>query len=210
MKKIIILILVFFILSLSSPAKSNSFPIATRFDYPVKPIENYNTTWGCDWLETSRGSGPLHPGTDFNDNSKLDMDFGDPVYAVGNGIVVYAQVGRFEWGRIVLIEHHLLGGEIVWSQYAHLRSMFVKVGDVVKRGDQIGTIGKGANEIYFAHLHFEIRYRYRVADAWTFGLIENQIVSYYYNPIEFLDAHRRIDSEFFKKMPKSHGLSEIK
>jgi murein DD-endopeptidase MepM/ murein hydrolase activator NlpD len=40
--------------------------------------------------------------------------------------------------------------------YAHLRDIRVSPGDVVQRGDQIGSVGT-ADGLYLAHLHFEVR-----------------------------------------------------
>lgn len=40
--------------------------------------------------------------------------------------------------------------------FAHNLENFVKTGDFVKKGDKIGSIGKGYNNEYFAHLHFSV------------------------------------------------------
>jgi len=109
------------------------------------------------------------------------------VYAVAHGLVVTS--GSFPaWGNIVLIEHYLPNGSRVWSQYAHLRDRFVEEGQVVWRGDQIGTIGKGAGYRYPAHLHFEIRLQSLPANQW--GLTRDEVLRAYADPTHFIKSHR--------------------
>ncbi len=169
--------------------------VADGFDFPVgKPnMTGFNTTAGCWWEQTSGLCAPgPHPGQDFNGNGGGDADLGLPVYAVAHGTVIYAQQGSgTAWGNIVLIEHNLPDGSKVWSQYAHLQTIKV-FGGAVNKGDQIGTIGKGYNNIYYAHLHFEIRKVYRNADAWITGWTIAQVEQYYVNPTDYINGHRTL------------------
>jgi len=107
--------------------------------------------------------GKYHLGEDWNRGSG-NQDLGDPVYAVANGKIIFADDLLGEWGNVVTIEHKLpsgkYGGKIV-SQYAHLDNIshakdIINSGGCVVKGQQIGTIG-GAHGVYSAHLHFEIR-----------------------------------------------------
>jgi len=170
--------------------------IANGFDYPVgKPDgAGYNTTAGCWWLQRDGACAPgPHPGQDFNGNGGGDSDLGYPVYAVANGVVLFSGQGTgSSWGNIILIEHTLPDGTKVWSQYAHLKDRFVNSGVTVNKGDQIGTIGKGYNNIYLAHLHFEIRIQYRAADAWISGWSDSQVLQFYVNPSDYINNHRNI------------------
>lgn len=137
--------------------------VANGFDFPVgKPNgDGYNTTAGCWFLQRDGECAPgPHPGQDFNKNCGGDCDLGEPVYAVANGIVVDSENYPPVWGNIILIEHTLPDGNKVWSQYAHLQNRLVGKDTTVEKGAQIGTIGKGYNNIYYAHLHFEIRTQY--------------------------------------------------
>lgn len=170
------------LLSLQPGAAQGRIPIATRFDYPVNPPlgDGYTFCLGCQWMQTSTLCGPYHPGIDLNLIG--EEDYGKPVYASANGVVVFAGLGRWEWGNIILIEHSMPDGRRVWSQYAHLKDMLVEPGQVVWRGQEIGSIGRGAGEIYDAHLHFEIRLKYRPADAWTHGMTVHDMQEYYADP----------------------------
>ena len=77
------------------------------------------------------------------------------------GTYVYAsKAGKVTWskylgayGLVIFIEHE--GG--YQTRYAHLKKMFVKKGQEVKRGDKIGMIGM-TGRTTGPHLHFEIRY----------------------------------------------------
>jgi hypothetical protein len=72
-------------------------------------------------------------------------------------MVTYAQ--PLGWGLdqgVVIVRHHLASGENVLSFYGHLdpKSVVLKPGDCVARGDPVGKIGKPRTP---PHLHFEIR-----------------------------------------------------
>ncbi|MEM7015687.1 MAG: peptidoglycan DD-metalloendopeptidase family protein, partial [Verrucomicrobiota bacterium] len=102
-----------------------------------------------------------HLGDDWNGLGGGNTDLGDLVYAIGDGLVVHSHDERKGWGNVVIIRHaYREDGEVrfIESLYGHLQDRKVEVGDLVKRGDQIGTIGNN-NGMYFAHLHFEIRHR---------------------------------------------------
>jgi murein DD-endopeptidase MepM/ murein hydrolase activator NlpD len=164
-------------------------PITDGFDFPVgKPdAKDYYVAAGLAEQEYYERFKAWHPGEDWNDLRGGDSDLGAPVYAVAHGLVVTVDSFR-AWGNIVLIEHHLPDGNKVWSQYAHLEECFVEEGQVVQRGEQIGTIGKGAGDRYPAHLHFEIRLKSLPANKW--GLTRDQVLRAYADPTHFIKSHR--------------------
>ncbi|HEY88471.1 MAG TPA: M23 family metallopeptidase [Thermoflexia bacterium] len=78
---------------------------------------------------------------------------GEPVQAVANGVVSWAQNLGGE-GNVLIVEHHLPHGERVWSVYWHLAGVRVAVGEAITRGQALGVIhDRGLN----SHLHWEIR-----------------------------------------------------
>lgn len=89
---------------------------------------------------------------------------GDPAYAAADGVVV-----RADWyggyGNCVIIDH----GNGIQTLYAHFTKLSVKVGDVVKAGDEVGKIGSTGNSTG-PHLHFEVH-------------VDGEIV----NPLIFVD-----------------------
>jgi murein DD-endopeptidase MepM/ murein hydrolase activator NlpD len=96
------------------------------------------------------------------------------------------------WGNIVLIEHCLAWGQTVWSQYAHLQQRFVRKGNVIRRGDQIGTIGKGDENRFIAHLHFELRLKKLPASKWGWTAPEDRgrVLGAYAHPTNFINSYR--------------------
>lgn len=173
---------------------SAGVPISDGFDYPVgKPdgVGYYVAAGLVDegYLATYH---VYHPGEDWNGRGGGDTDLGDPVYAVSNARVIWSDYNPKSWGNIILLEHALPDGTQVWSQYAHLQQRLVTTaGQTVTRGQQIGTIGKGANDIYVAHLHFEIRKNNLSPGNW-FPTVKdrNQVLANYYYPSDFIKTHR--------------------
>ncbi|RME06833.1 MAG: M23 family metallopeptidase [Anaerolineae bacterium] len=76
---------------------------------------------------------------------------GDPVYAVDNGVVVFAGWSDYGFGYLVVIDH----GTGWQSAYAHLSAVAVTCGQSVFQGTRIGAIGNTGNS-FGAHLHFEL------------------------------------------------------
>jgi hypothetical protein len=169
-------------------------PISDGFDFPVgKPdAQGYYVAAALVDEEYFKNQGGVwHPGEDWNGRSGGDTDLGAPVYAIAHGRVLEADYNPKSWGNLVLLEHALPDGTRVWSQYAHLQQLMVTAGQKVVRGQQIGAIGKGANNIYIAHLHFEIRRNKLSAGNWTPIVKDrNQVLANYHYPTEFIKAHR--------------------
>ncbi|MFN8497771.1 MAG: peptidoglycan DD-metalloendopeptidase family protein [Anaerolineae bacterium] len=190
-----------FTLPPTSDRASDTPPIADRFDFPVgprglpEPPPGFHIAVGVAdpaYHADPRFQGAWHTGEDWNGPGACDEDLGQPVYAAANGIVKASGYYVPAWGRIVLIEHTLLGGARVWTQYAHLKERLVEVGDVVTRGQQIGSMGKGANDSAFcAHLHFEVRSTDLSPNVW-FPYVRDRgwVESNYLVPSQFVRAHR--------------------
>jgi murein DD-endopeptidase MepM/ murein hydrolase activator NlpD len=69
--------------------------------------------------------------------------------------------------------------------YAELNSIDVKPGQLVKRGQQIGTVGN-ANGTYPAHLHWEVRQTVGLGVGPGFSTRRDG----WLEPSDFLAAHR--------------------
>ncbi|MFE2277775.1 M23 family metallopeptidase [Streptomyces sp. NPDC059454] len=94
---------------------------------------------------SSLWSSGSHTGVDFHAAS------GTPVQSVGIGTVVEAGWGG-SYGNQVVIKMH----DGTYTQYGHLSSIGVSVGQQVAAGQQIGVSGATGN-VTGAHLHFEAR-----------------------------------------------------
>ncbi|MBD0418169.1 M23 family metallopeptidase [Streptomyces sp. NPDC052309] len=94
---------------------------------------------------SSLWSSGSHTGVDFHAAS------GTPVHSVGAGTVVEAGWGG-AYGNQVVIRMH----DGTYTQYGHLSSIGVSVGQTVTPGQQIGLSGATGN-VTGPHLHFEAR-----------------------------------------------------
>ncbi|MCB1090580.1 MAG: M23 family metallopeptidase [Verrucomicrobiae bacterium] len=125
-------------------------PVAARFDFPLgSPLGAM--TYDAQPFLTSR-----HLGDDFNGIGGQDSDRGDPVYAAGDGEVVFSGWGGDGWGNVVTVLHRMPNGDPITTLYGHLERIRLPVGSMVRRGELLGTVGKGDGR-YLAHLHFEVR-----------------------------------------------------
>lgn len=105
-----------------------------------------------------------HHGTD------LDLDTGDPIYAVFDGIIRVKKYGR-GFGNHIVIRHN----NGLESVYGHLSATDVEVGDYVKAGQLIGK-GGSTGRSTGPHLHFEMRYEGNSIDPATiFDFEKNEI-----------------------------------
>lgn len=95
-------------------------------------------------IDPFTGGSALHTGLDFQ------ADSGAPILAAAGGVVVTQEV-HSAYGNMVEIDH---GNDFV-TRYAHASKVFVKKGDLIKRGQKIaevGTTGRSTGP----HLHFEV------------------------------------------------------
>ena len=76
---------------------------------------------------------------------------GTPVVAADHGYVIVAGLDTWNYGNQVLIGH----GNGYMTRYTHLDTMLVSAGDVVTKGQQIGTMGS-TGRATMPQLHFEI------------------------------------------------------
>lgn len=106
--------------------------------------------WG--WVSSKFGkrvdpfSGQMawHAGVDFAGRQ------GSDVVAVASGVVTYAGK-RYGYGQMVEINH----GDGYVTRYGHHESLSVSTGDIVKKGQAIGTMGSSGRSTG-PHVHFEV------------------------------------------------------
>lgn len=104
------------------------------------------------------GRDDWHTGVDLNEAHDVDA----PVYAVADGVIVFAGAIKGWQGEIVIIEHTLEDKRLIWSRYAHIDMLIIDQwtvypGQQVKRGELIGHIADytpyGPKQ---DHLHFDL------------------------------------------------------
>lgn len=169
-----------------------SVPLANGFDFPVGKPDSKG-------YHKARGFWPNgHMGEDWNGNKGGDQDLGDPIYAIGGGVVVYSEDVKLGWGNCVIIRHIFREPsgkiEMVDSLYGHLLDRRVKVGDRIERGHLVGRMGNNRG-MYPAHLHLEIRKNLAI------GMNRSKFArdySNYYSPTAFIQGHRQLAADYKK------------
>ncbi|WP_172218251.1 M23 family metallopeptidase [Caenimonas soli] len=110
-----------------------------------QPVRNGHVGSAFGWrIDPFNGRSALHTGLDFQ------ADQGTPILAAAGGVVV-TQEAHPAYGNMVEIDH---GNDLI-TRYAHASKVWVKKGDLVKRGQKIadvGTTGRSTGP----HLHFEV------------------------------------------------------
>lgn len=115
-------------------------------------------TWG--WMSSPfgqrvdpiNGKPAWHSGVDFAGRE------GSDVIAVASGVVTYAGE-RSGYGKMVEVSH----ADGLVTRYAHHKSIDVAVGDVVKKGEKLGSMGSTGRSTG-PHVHFEVLKNGRAVD----------------------------------------------
>jgi murein DD-endopeptidase MepM/ murein hydrolase activator NlpD len=95
-------------------------------------------------IDPVTGTSALHTGLDF------PAETGTAIYSAAGGVVV-TQEYHPQYGNMVEVDH---GNDLI-TRYAHASRVFVKKGDLIKRGQklaEVGTTGRSTGP----HLHFEV------------------------------------------------------
>ena len=99
----------------------------------------------------------------FHEGVDLAGPAGQPVYATGDGVVESTQINFSGYGNVIIIDH----GFGYKTRYAHLKEIKVTAGQVVIRGDKIGTLGNSGLSTG-PHLHYEVIYRGVQINPWNY------------------------------------------
>ena len=109
------------------------------------PVDTIRIT--SEWKEY-RSATELHDGLDIGSTPKGATN--NKIYAVADGKVIVSKFNQGGYGNYLCVQHN---GFI--TLYGHMQSLMLKVGDIVKGGQQIGLIGNtGSSSGY--HLHFRL------------------------------------------------------
>jgi murein DD-endopeptidase MepM/ murein hydrolase activator NlpD len=95
-------------------------------------------------IDPFTGKSAMHTGIDFQ------AETGTPIVAAAGGLVV-TQEFHPAYGNMIEIEH---GNDLI-SRYAHSSKVFVKKGDLIKRGQKIALVGS-TGRATGPHLHYEV------------------------------------------------------
>lgn len=125
------------------------------FQRPILPPATIFVDRIYPFASTDRGTRDPHHGVEFVNEA------GTPVYAAGDGVVLFAgadDVAMYSpwihyYGNLVVIQH----ADDLYTLYAHLSLVTTRAGDSVEAGEPIGEVGRSGVAIG-SHLHFEVRY----------------------------------------------------
>ncbi|MFM0242406.1 peptidoglycan DD-metalloendopeptidase family protein [Paraburkholderia phytofirmans] len=127
------------------PATADSAPSAA-------PASTISLVWPADGTVIRRFDGGNSKGID------ISAAAGTPVVAAAPGTVVYAGNGLRGYGNLLILKHN---AEYL-TAYAHNRTLLVKEGQSVTRGEKIAEMGDTDTDRVM--LHFELRYQGRSID----------------------------------------------
>jgi murein DD-endopeptidase MepM/ murein hydrolase activator NlpD len=90
-------------------------------------------------------------GREVHEGLDIAVDFGTPVTATADGLVIYA-APHAGYGNLVIVYH----SNGITTRYAHLSQIPVAAGQRVSRNDQVGNAGSTGRSTG-PHVHYEIR-----------------------------------------------------
>lgn len=133
-------------ISAARALQSDSQGWSQPFLWPV--VGRISTLFGSQRIYAGE-PGAYHSGVD------IALPVGTPVLAPADGVVTLATAKPFTLeGNLVMVDH----GMGLNSAFMHLAQIDVRVGAPVRRGQQIGTVGR-TGRATGAHLHWGMKWR---------------------------------------------------
>ena len=141
-------------LALKKPQLDEEFPVVKPVPQQTAELEVRPAMGGMRWPVKGKiiSEYGAKPNGLKNEGINIAVPEGTGVRAAESGVVAYAGNELKGYGNLVLIRHE--GGWV--TAYAHAKELFVKRGDIVKRGDVIAKAGQ-TGSVSSPQLHFEVR-----------------------------------------------------
>lgn len=136
-----------------SPWQENQIPTTQQLDPPLGSENGALTQVSQKFWEMDEAAGGHHTGIDLSGIGGANTALGSPVFASGDGLVVFTGSPSPRWGNVLVLAHRDPKGNPFHTLYAHLFSINARLGKLVARGEKIGTVGT-ADGHFPAHLHF--------------------------------------------------------
>jgi lipoprotein NlpD len=149
----------------AEPSATSSAPVAVAKIEPTKPAETKPAASGEEdavaWIWPADGKvvGGFDEGRKGID---IAGQLGQQVLAAGDGKVMYAGSGIRGYGNLVIVKHT----NTLLSAYAHNKTILVKEGQSVSKGQKIAEMGNSDADA--VKLHFEIRQQGKPVDPSKF------------------------------------------
>ena len=141
------------VLRLTPPAGGSRATAGTTRRPAPRPLPKIPDQPSPSWSWPTSGSinvnfgGKPGPGTGVLINGRD----GQPIRAAASGRVVYAGSGLIGYGQLIIVKHN----DTYLSAYGYNKSLLVKEGQEIQKGQRIATMGEGPERK--PRLHFEIR-----------------------------------------------------
>ena len=116
----------------------------------LKPVEGRITSNFGYRKAPKKGASTGHSGID------IAVEIGTPVKAMADGVIIAARKGMRGYGIGVFIDHGVIDGKKLISEYGHLSEICVKISQKVKQGEIIAKSGNSGISTG-PHLHITIR-----------------------------------------------------
>ena len=159
-------------------------PFATKNRNDIKTIQVVSV-FGSP--RNSYLPGHIHTGLDIIPKKPMEKHI--YVYPLANGVVCSVHLGHPH--KTIVVKHMLPDGQLIYTAYKHLESIYLSQGEQVTRHSQLGrlytrkeALAQGGN---YDHLHLEIRKQfddYGVA-SWA-TLTTEALRQRFYNPLTFM------------------------
>lgn len=130
----------------------------------ITPVDGWVTSGFGVRMSPFTGESAYHKGID------VAAPIGTPVLAPADGVVVFSGM-KEGFGNFVMIAH----GYGIVTGYGHSAQNLVTTGQVIKRGEQLSTVGQ-TGRTTGPHLHYEIWVNGRVVDPKRFILNPDELV----------------------------------
>ena len=158
-----------------------------------------NTTAGYGFgAPTNYG---FHEAADINGNGGGNADLGIPIHAIADGEVtsVHNHTTKPTFGNHI---HYKIDG--IWGtryvHHAHCQTILKKVGDKVKEGEIIATIGNSGTE--WAHDHFAIKKEPTGIDGIA---TTKELLKKWEDPIAFIEAQMNVSNDALTECLNMHA-----
>lgn len=113
---------------------------------PVRGVDIYRIS-----SHYGQRTDPFYKVTKFHSGIDFSGPEGLGIYATGDGTIAKVEKNKGGYGNCIIVDH----GYGYKTRYAHLKSIKVKKGEKVKRGQEIGTLGNTGKSTA-PHLHYEV------------------------------------------------------
>lgn len=119
-------------------------------------------------IKVSSGFGyrinPITKKEQFHRGIDIPAPIKTPIHATADGIVEFVESSdRGDYGRVIKIVHNY-GFKTI---YAHMLKTYLKVGDIVRKGEIIGLVGNSGRSTG-SHLHYEVKHINKILNPKNF------------------------------------------